>query len=273
MGATTLLRAALRRGRVPEGPFPTVERRLTVPERDVAAYAGWLGVPAAPAPLTWLYPSAQEAHLEAMIAPDARVPVVGMVHASNTIARVAPVPARAAITLRIAETDRIAGRRALGLDTVFLGEDGAPVAAMRSVYLLPGRAERAPKAAAADEHALPEIAPPVAWSRSAGRAYARVSGDYNPIHLAAPLARLLGQRGTILHGLAMAAVAWRDAGGSAALQTVTFRRPLVLPATSSTHHDPATGAFRVVGADGTVHARGDHGDLDAARAFVTTVAG
>lgn len=67
-----------------------------------------------------------------------------------------------------------------------------------------------------------------------GRRYARVSGDYNPIHLWPLTARMLGFRRAISHGLwtQARALALLQPDGmlpQAKLQTV-FKRPLLLPA-------------------------------------------
>ena len=70
-----------------------------------------------------------------------------------------------------------------------------------------------------------------------GRRYAKVSGDFNPIHLAAVTARLFGFRQAIAHGL------WTSARALAPLVPaqplaqaeldVEFKTPLFLPATAS----------------------------------------
>ena len=66
-----------------------------------------------------------------------------------------------------------------------------------------------------------------------GRRYARVSGDYNPIHLSAPTAKLFGFPQAIAHGL------WNKARTLAALGEhlpvanieieVEFKKPVRLP--------------------------------------------
>ena len=67
-----------------------------------------------------------------------------------------------------------------------------------------------------------------------GRRYARVAGDFNPIHLAAPTARLFGFPRAIAHGLwnkgrALAALGERlpDSGYEV---EVRFQKPVLLPA-------------------------------------------
>jgi acyl dehydratase len=77
-----------------------------------------------------------------------------------------------------------------------------------------------------------------------GRRYAGVSGDVNPIHMHALTAKLLGFPSAIAHGM------WTKARCLAALETrlptsftveVSFRRPIVLPATVSFAEAPDPG--------------------------------
>jgi len=76
---------------------------------------------------------------------------------------------------------------------------------------------------------------PVRWSldEGLGRRYAKVSGDFNPIHLSATSARLFGFKSAIAHGM------WSKARCLAALEdelpdqgyavAANFRKPLFLP--------------------------------------------
>lgn len=86
-----------------------------------------------------------------------------------------------------------------------------------------------------------------------GRAYARVAGDYNPIHLSAVSARLFGFPHAIAHGL------WNKARSLAALSQhlpaagyamdVRFQKPVLLPATLQLRaSEPAAhGQFSLTG--------------------------
>ncbi|HCH66978.1 MAG TPA: hypothetical protein DFR83_29515 [Deltaproteobacteria bacterium] len=73
---------------------------------------------------------------------------------------------------------------------------------------------------------------------TAGLDFARLTGDFNPVHWIAPYARMAGFRGIILHGFATAAIATeaviaaRWMGDAMRLRSleVRFTRPLVLPA-------------------------------------------
>jgi acyl dehydratase len=107
-------------------------------------------------------------------------------------------------------------------------------------------------------------------SGSAGRRYARVSGDYNPIHLWPLTARAFGFRAPILHGYATAArtahtlIAQRLRSDPAALRRmrIAFRAPLPLPSTAVLLASDHGGEhrFRVAAPDGaTVYAEGVYG--------------
>ncbi|MFV3328262.1 MaoC family dehydratase [Pseudomonas sp. NY15372] len=95
-----------------------------------------------------------------------------------------------------------------------------------------------------------------------GRRYAKVCGDYNPIHLGAASARLFGFPAAIAHGL------WTQAMAMAALQghlptsgyafEVDFRKPVRLPSEvvlSSSEAGPA-GVLRLDGHGGLLHMLG-----------------
>lgn len=88
-------------------------------------------------------------------------------------------------------------------------------------------------------------------SRDAGLDFAKLTGDFNPIHWIGPYARAAGFRATILHGFATLARAIealnraRFAGDPARLRVVDarFTRPLVLPARAGVYVDEAGGIW------------------------------
>ena len=66
-----------------------------------------------------------------------------------------------------------------------------------------------------------------------GRAYAAVSGDFNPIHLSVLSAKALGMRRSIAHGMYLASRALADVGavkGDSFRWDVAFEAPVFLPA-------------------------------------------
>lgn len=91
---------------------------------------------------------------------------------------------------------------------------------------------------------------------STGRRYARVSGDYNPIHLYAATARLFGFPRAIAHGMwslarCVAELEELRAPGPARLEA-SFRRPVLLPSSVrfSVREEDGRLAFAVRGQDG-----------------------
>jgi hypothetical protein len=111
------------------------------------------------------------------------------------------------------------------------------------------------------EEAALQLFEVASWQAPAniGRAYARVAGDYNPIHLSAVSARLFGFPRAIAHGL------WNKARSLAALSQhlpaagyamdVRFQKPVLLPATLRLRaSEPAAhGQFSLTGKDDLAH--------------------
>jgi acyl dehydratase len=94
-----------------------------------------------------------------------------------------------------------------------------------------------------------------------GRRYAAVSGDVNPIHLAAPAARAFGFPRAIAHGM------WTAARCLASLESwtppahevrIAFRRPVLLPSSVELRTRPVDGGwlFGLGSRSGTEHLRG-----------------
>lgn len=81
-----------------------------------------------------------------------------------------------------------------------------------------------------------------------GRAYAKVSGDYNPIHLTNPTAKLLGFKKMVIHGMwskTRCVSALVDGIDSEALQIdCEFKTPIFLPATVALHYSEDQGGYR-----------------------------
>lgn len=223
-----------------------VQRRVTVQPEAVARFRQHFGLPAeGPVPPTLPHILlASPLHLQVLTHPSFPLRVLGTVHIRN------PILQRRA--LRVGETVdvqvRMAGLRqvAQGLEHDMLTEvfdaQGDCIWTGTSTNLLrdPGKA-RAPRPAGA----APAEPPPVpAWERAwtfgleddAGRRYASLSGDWNPIHLTALSARLFGFQRAIIHGMytytKVAAVLEPHLPSGALRLDVQFRKPIFLPGTA-----------------------------------------
>ncbi|HEU4884051.1 MAG TPA: MaoC/PaaZ C-terminal domain-containing protein [Longimicrobium sp.] len=217
--------------------------------------------------------------LEMFAALETPLPLGAMVHVSTEMVWVRPLPPGDAIRCRV-ELDRVE-RTPRGLKLTVLSRNwmgagqlcsqGTSVFMVRTRTSADGDAPRPWRATdpPPDEGDWTELA---RWPlrASAGRRYARVSGDYNPIHLWPWTARPFGFRAPILHGYATAArtahtlIAQRLRGDPAALRRmrIAFRAPLPLPSTAVLLIDETAPEhrFRVAAPDGaTVYAEGTYG--------------
>jgi acyl dehydratase len=125
-----------------------------------------------------------------------------------------------------------------------------------------------PAAGAAEAPALPPIA---GWqlSGASGRAYAALSGDWNPIHLWPWTARLMGLQAPIIHGmhtLGRACAELERAGGRPlARLDGRFRAPIELGSAVALAAGLADGHYRV-GTGGRIAVEGGF-DFDSAQAM------
>lgn len=211
-------------------------------------------------PLAYAYVLAQPAHFHLINQPDFPVRCVGLVHAENRIVRHADIDLSQPLALTVAVTgDRVRRRgREFNLRTL-ISQGGQTVIEMDSgtftrVRGAPrdgGAAAEAPAAVVTAGARIVELR----FAAHFGRRYARVSGDYNPIHLAGWLARPFGFRRAIAHGVgSMARVdaeLGRRSGTPTRELTVRFRRPVELPCQTALHQcaDNADG-YVLVDANG-----------------------
>ncbi|GAA2520849.1 MAG: hypothetical protein KH989_11930 [Kocuria rhizophila] len=178
--------------------------------------------------------------------PDFPLPVLGMVHLSNTVHHITDVAVGEPVTATAWVDNLQAHRSGTLVDAmVTLGrEDGDVVWAGRSTYLAKGVhtaiAGQSPSSGDSGEtDKREEFTPPHPtgeWRLGAGtgREYAAVSGDYNPIHLSDPSARALGMKSAIAHGMYTASRALAMTGVPAEVPfvwSVDFATPVRLPAT------------------------------------------
>lgn len=260
MGPVTLLRALFKRPQrqLPGAPPELVtEYRLDrLPLDDIARYRAAFGFADERIPLTWWYLPAQRAHLATMLDPRFPFRIAGLVHMENALEEhgsAAPgQPLTVRTVLRLLPPSSSGALRCV-LETVGSSQ-GAAVFTCSSTYLVRRGAR------AGTKQAEPGVglsgAPLAQWTldAAAGRRYARLSGDWNPIHLYGWSARLMGMRAPIIHGMhtlaAGCAALENTHGGHVTRVDCRFRAPIKLGSTVALRAVSGSGEF-VVEADGT----------------------
>ena len=182
---------------------------------------------------------------------DFPLPLLGMVHLRNEVQHFRPIHYSEPLTIT-AWAENLSGHRSgtqVELVAEVTSDGGELLWRGRSTYLAKGvflpKIDR-PAASAPRAEFVPPL-PTASWrlGADAGRNYARVSGDFNPIHLSRLSAKALGMKRSLAHGMYLASRVVADA-----VQThqgpfewsIDFESPVFLPATVAVSiHDEESG--------------------------------
>lgn len=205
----------------------------------ISAYQQHFGFAPEAVPLCFYYPLLQRAQLASMLQCRG-LRVAGLIHTDNQLE-----------ALQAQTPQMLSGNGPVQIDTTLhtennekglylrveqqLWQQGRQVLRASSGYLLkkiprsaaPGA--KATTAPASEQHHT--VLTQIQTQPDAARRYARLSGDFNPIHLWHWSARLFGQRQPILHGMASAALLCQSLQQPLQSLTLGFRKP-VYPGTS-----------------------------------------
>jgi len=202
--AWPLVRALFKRPASPSAQPVQASYRLDRIDADhVRCYCDAFGFPPGRVPLTYLYLLAQRAQLATML--DRAIPfrIVGLIHVSNDLVMHCEVRTDAPLvlvtTLSMPEPGTNGAVECV-LETV-ASADGQTVFTCTSRYLIK-RGQRAKHAPASPSIApMGDVVREWVVTGDAGRRYAALSGDWNPIHLWPWSARLMGMHAPIIHGM------------------------------------------------------------------------
>ncbi len=217
-------------------------------------------------PLTLMYCLAQRVHLAQMLGDEFPWPAPGLVHVSNELEQHADIELNKTFHIQAhiklpARGPKVSPRRLRPLFTVTFLQDDKPIVTCKSEYQVMPKASNKPakpreqkqgQRPSDDWQAVTE------WQLDAtsGRNYARLSGDFNPIHLHPLLSRWFGFEKPIIHGMYMAGRAQAEIekkhGKAVQRIDVTFKRPVPLPATITlwqTANADTEGKYQVCGAE------------------------
>jgi MaoC like domain len=209
------------------------------PDREkLAAYRSLVGS-SAEIPIAFPQLPIMALHIDLLSQWSFPVRALGLVHQGAVIEVLGKVPAEAPWDVRAAVSN---GRHVrAGLEFDVSGEvsvEGSVRWRSTSIYL-----SRSRSASGAEESAVPQLDSSGAWTsevavpvaEGTGRAFGRVTGDINPIHLHALPAKVFGFPQAIAHGWWTTGRAAAELGIDEAVPgrrlEIAFRRPIVLPST------------------------------------------
>ncbi|HEU4330463.1 MAG TPA: MaoC/PaaZ C-terminal domain-containing protein [Lapillicoccus sp.] len=241
-GLPRLFADAVANGRFTGSTVPEVvaERRgIRVDAAEVADYAHLCGFGlGAHPPMPWPHLLGFPLQAAVMSRRDFPVSMVGLVHVENRISWTRPLDYGETLDVSVHAADLRPHRRGQLVDLVAeVTSSGESVWRGVSTYLARG---------GGDETAASDSPPDVSgllsraivryrFGEDAGRRYAAVSGDVNPIHLHALSARALGFDRAIAHGMYSYARVLASLGAripAAGSSTVWFRKPVKLPSST-----------------------------------------
>jgi hypothetical protein len=238
--AWPLVRALFKRPASPAAQPVQASYRLDQLDADhVRRYCDAFGFPPGRVPLTYLYLLAQRAQLATML--DRAIPfrIVGLIHVSNELAMQCEVrtdtPLVLVTTLSMPEPGTNGAVECV-LETV-ASADGQAVFTCTSRYLI--KRGQSIKHATASPSAAPvgDVVGEWVVTADAGRRYAALSGDWNPIHLWPWSARLMGMHAPIIHGMEtmarVCAAFEQSANRRVTSLTCRFKRTVPLGATAT----------------------------------------
>ncbi|VVM85979.1 hypothetical protein PS645_02521 [Pseudomonas fluorescens] len=212
-------------------------------------------------PPTYPHVLAFALQMHLLTAKDFPFPLLGLIHLSNRIRLIRPMGGvhRARVSVRVVNLQPHAKGATFDLLTTLEDQLGTLWEGESQMLCRGVKLEGEPvEEVLAASLALNEVD---RWKAPAdiGRQYAKVSGDYNPIHLSAASAKLFGFPTAIAHGL------WNKARTLAALDqhlptanveiAVQFRKPVRLPSEVTLLASAAgsSGDFQLMGAGALEH--------------------
>lgn len=261
-----LLRAALRRGITGKVlPHQGLRCSVTVDSNHLARYRKLCGfTDDARLPATYPHVLAFALQMKLLTEPDFPFPLLGLVHLENRIRVIRQLAGLGPFTLSVEASNLVPHDKGAVFSVITRLEDQlGPLWEGDSRLLCRGMKLDGPTIGRSEPD-RPPMDDLAQWQAPAniGRRYARISGDYNPIHLCTLSARPFGFPRAIAHGL------WNKARALAALQAhlpasgysveVRFQKPVLLPAhiRMRASMPAAQGQFELLGKEDVPHMAG-----------------
>jgi len=225
-------------GREPQIPaLSTGIASLRADTAKLAAYCQVCGFePGETLPITYPAVLANPLAMHLMSQPEFPLPMLGIVHVRNLIEQKRPlrIDETYAVSVRTGDSRRVKAGLEFELVIEFsLEGEVLYTCTMGVLHRMPGPKQGGGSRPAAPPAQLAEYLT-LDIPENQGRRYAAVSGDYNPIHLYTPTAKLLGFKRHIAHGMwslaRCAALLQAELGREPTVLDVSFKQPVFLPA-------------------------------------------
>lgn len=191
-------------------PVELEARKVVLSAAHIQRYREVCAVPvsAQGLPPAYLHVLAMPLHMQLFVVKNFPVKVLGLIHLRNTIRVLAPVDERAPLTLRVLfDTMRVTDAGQEYDFTTSYEQNGVIV--WEEISTMFARGTSAPKEGSKQRPVIERSNHPeqgthtdtLEISENTGWRYARVSGDFNPIHLTARTAQMFGFKQAVAHGM------------------------------------------------------------------------
>lgn len=190
-------------------PIELEARKVVLSPAHIQRYRQVCAVPAAAMglPPAYLHVLAMPLHMQLFIAKNFPVKVLGLIHLRNTIRVLAPVEERAPLRLRVHfDTMRLTDAGQEYDFTTSYEQNGAVVWEEISTMFArgtsgPKEGNKRPTIERSNHPDTGVTTETLEVFENTGWRYARVSGDFNPIHLTARTAQMFGFKQAVAHGM------------------------------------------------------------------------
>lgn len=209
---------------------------ILVDAADIKQFAAYIGI-TNPVPLVYIYILAQRAQAALMLQKEFTIAIPGLVHIANRLQQLAGIDYSVPFDI-VANVDvepKAEGSLIPVFSVDFL-QNGVLVAQCHSTYLAKRKSNK-PKTATEIINPITKPFLQEVWNvpANAGRRYAKVSGDRNPIHTMPLFAKIMGFKRPIAHGWYLVAkiVNRCELEKATVFKTieVEFKAPVFLPGT------------------------------------------
>ncbi|PWJ41046.1 MaoC/PaaZ C-terminal domain-containing protein [Sediminitomix flava] len=201
--------------------FLSASYQAKIDDFQLSAYKAYFGFEQAEVPLPFLYLMAQKAQIKLMVEQDFPLAIPGMVHLENKMHYYAEPNTNQAFVLETTMEIKAKEGSLLPVSIVKIYQDNVLIADSESLYLSKRKSKGKKKKKEAEAKPLLREDFSKQWilHANAGKEYAEISGDKNPIHTSKIGAKLFGFPSMIIHG-------WCSASKATASLEKEYQKPI-----------------------------------------------